>query len=94
MHTRTLRGWRGFLTPIAPNCRSWVKTGPAGKDPSYQYFYFDGSHPTLGAKGKQFPFQNGDYVIVITVTKALASGDSRGGYETWTSPTFSITQLT
>jgi len=47
MHTRTLRGWRGFLTPIAPNCRSWVKTGPAGKDPSYQYFYFDGSYTTL-----------------------------------------------
>jgi hypothetical protein len=94
MHTRTPRGWRGFLTPIAPNCRSWVTTGPDGKDPSYQYFYFDGSYTTLGAKGKQFPIQNGDYVIVITATKALASGDSRGGYETWTSPTFSITQLT
>jgi minor extracellular serine protease Vpr len=87
-------GWRGFLTPIAPNYRSWVKTGPAGKDPSYQYFYFDGSYTTLGAKGKQFPIQNGTYVITITVTKALASGHSRGNYETWTSPTFSITQPT
>jgi len=87
-------GWRGFLTPIAPNYRSWVKTGPVGKDPSYQYFYFDGSYTTLGAKGKQFPIQNGDYVIVITVTKALASGLSRGDYETWTSLTFSITQPT
>jgi len=87
-------GWRGFLTPIAPNYRNWVKTGPAGKDPSYQYFYFDGSYTTLGANGKQFPIQNGDYVIVITVTKALASGLSRGDYETWTSPTFSITQPT
>jgi minor extracellular serine protease Vpr len=86
-------GWRGSLTPIAPNYRSWVTTGPAGKDPSYQYFYFDGSYTTLGAKGKQFPIQNGDYVIVITVTKALAD-HSRGSYETWTSPTFSITQPT
>ena len=86
-------GWRGFLTPIALNYRSWVKTGPAGKDPSYQYFYFDGSYTTLGAKGKQFPIQNGDYVIVITVTKALAD-HSRGSYETWISPTFSITQPT
>jgi hypothetical protein len=86
-------GWRGILTPIAPNYRSWVKTGPIGKDPSSQYFYFDGSYTTLGAKGKQFPIQNGDYVIVITVTKALAD-HSRGSYETWTSPTFSITQPT
>jgi len=87
-------GWQGLLTPIAPNYQSWVKTGPVGKDPSSQYFYFDGSYTTLGAKGKQFPIQNGTYVIVITVTKALASGHSRGDYETWTSPTFSITQPT
>lgn len=87
-------GWRGFLTPIAPNYRSWVKTGPVGKDPSYQYFYFDGSYTTLGAKGKQFPMANGDYVIVITVTKALGNPLNRSTYETWTSPTFSITQPT
>ncbi len=86
-------GWRGWLTPIALNYRSWVKTGPVGKDPGYQYFYFDGSYTTLGSKGKQFPIRSGTYVIHITVTKALA--DHRGdSYETWTSPTFSITQPT
>ena len=71
-----------------------MKTGPVGKDPSYQYFYFDGSYTTLGAKGKQFPMANGDYVIVITVTKALGNPLNRSTYETWTSPTFSITQPT
>ena len=88
--------WRGLPTPIAPNYRSWVKTGPVGKDDPnypYNYFYFHGKYTTLGANGKQYPIQNGTYVIVITVTKALASGDSRGD-ETWTSPTFSITQPT
>lgn len=87
-------GWRGLPTPIAPNYRSWVKTGPTGKDPSYQYYYFDGSYTTLRANGKQLPVQNGTYVITITVTKALATGYDRGNYETWTSPTFSITQPT
>jgi minor extracellular serine protease Vpr len=87
-------GWRGLPTPIAPNYRSWVKTGPTGKDPSYQYYYFDGSYTTLRANGKQFPVQNGTYVITITVTKALATGYDRGNYETWTSPTFSIAQPT
>jgi subtilisin family serine protease len=85
-------GWRGLPTPIAPNYRSWVKTGPVGKDPSYQYWYFDGSYTTLGQKGTQFPIKNGTYVMVITVTKALATGHSRSDYESWTSPTFSITQ--
>ena len=85
-------GWRGLPTPIAPNYRSWVKTGPVGKDPSYQYWYFDGSYTTLGQKGTQFPIKNGRYVMVITVTKALATGHSRSDYESWTSPTFSITQ--
>jgi subtilisin family serine protease len=89
-------GWRGLRTPIAPNYRSWVTTGPVGKDnPNYpyNYFYFDGSYTTLSANGTQFPIQNGTYVIVITVTKALAD-HSRDSYESWTSPTFSIAQPT
>jgi len=87
-------GWRGLLTPIAPNYRNWVNSGPTGKDPldAYEDYTFNGTYTTLGQKGKQFPIRNGTYVIVITVTKALASGHSRGDYETWTSPTFTITQ--
>ena len=87
-------GWKGLPAPIALNYRSWVKTGPQGKDPSYQYFYFDGSYTTLGSKGTQFPIRNGDYVITITVTKALGNPGSRGSYETWISPVFTITQQT
>ncbi len=87
-------GWKGLATPIAPNYRSWVQTGPTGKDGYYQYRYFDGTYTTLGAKGTQFPIQNGTYEFVVTITKALASGDSRNNYETWTSPTFSINQST
>ena len=87
-------GWKGLPIPIAPNYRSWVQTGPTGKDPDYRYRYFDGSYTTLGANGKQFPIENGTYEFVVTITKALASGDSRSDYETWTSPTFSITQPT
>jgi len=91
-------GWRGLPTPIAPNYRSWVKTGPTGKDGDGMNYYeahkFDGKYTTLGQNGTQFPVKNGTYVITITVTKALASGHSRGDYETWTSPTFSITQRT
>jgi hypothetical protein len=85
-------GRRGVPLPIAPNYRSFVKTGPIGKDASYQYFWFDGSYTTLGAHGKQYPIGNGTYKFVVTVTKALASGHSRSDYETWTSPTFQITQ--
>ncbi len=87
-------GWRGLLAPIALNYRSWVTTGPAGKDASPEIYYFDGSYTTLWSNGKQFPMRDGTYVVTITVTKALACGDSRGDYETWTSPTFSITQGT
>jgi hypothetical protein len=87
-------GPRGVPLPIAPNYRSLVKTGPIGKDASYQYFWFDGSYTTLGAHGKQYPISNGTYKFVVTVTKALASGHSRSDYETWTSPTFQITQKT
>lgn len=87
-------GPRGVPVPIAPNYRSLVKTGPIGKDPSYQYFWFDGSYTTLGAHGKQYPISNGTYNFVVTVTKALATGHSRSDYETWTSPTFQITQPT
>lgn len=87
-------GRRGVPLPIAPNYRSFVKTGPTGKDPSYQYFYFDGSYTTLGTNGTQYPVRNGTYVFVVTVTKALASGDSRSSYETWISPTFQITRPT
>ena len=85
-------GWRGVLTPIAPNYRNWITTGPTGKDSLdyYEEYAFSGPYTTLGQKGRQFPLRNGTYVIVITVTKALASGHSRGSYETWTSPTFSI----
>lgn len=85
-------GRRGGPIPIAPNYRSFVKTGPIGKDPSYQYFWFDGSYTTLGSNGKQYPIANGDYMFVVTVTKALAEPGSRGGTETWTSPKFTITQ--
>ena len=91
-------GWRGFLTPIAPNYRSWVKTGPTGKDGDganyYEFYRFAGTYTTLGATGKQYPIANGTYVIVITVAKALSSGHSPGDYETWTSPTFSIAHHT
>jgi subtilisin family serine protease len=85
-------GRRGVPLPVAPNYRSWVKTGPTGKDPSYQAYYFDGTYTTLGSHGKQYPLSNGTYVFVVTVTKALASGHSRSDYETWTSPTFTITK--
>lgn len=87
-------GRRGAPVPIAPNYRSFVKTGPIGKDPSFQYFAFDGSYTTLGAHGKQYPIANGTYKFIVTVTKALASGHSRSDYETWTSPTFQIQQPT
>ena len=85
-------GKRGSLLPIAPNYRGFEKTGPIGK--GYQYFWFDGTYKTLGSHGKQYPISDGTYKFVVTVTKALATGHSRGDYETWTSPTFSITQPT
>jgi subtilisin family serine protease len=93
-------GPRGLPTPIAPNYRSWVRTGVVGKDPSetnalyYELYGFDGHYTTLGKKGTQFPIRNGTYVITVTVTKALASGHSRSDYDTWVSPTFTITQST
>jgi len=82
-------GKRGSLLPIAPNYRGFEKTGPIGK--GYQYFWFDGTYKTLGSHGKQYPISDGTYKFVVTVTKALATGHSRSDYETWTSPTFTIT---
>ncbi len=87
-------GWRGSYVPIAPNYRSFVKTGPIGKDASYQYYYFDGTYTTLGPKGTQFPIANGDYAYIVTVTKALATPGTRNGTETWVSPTFTISNPT
>ena len=89
-------GWKGLKTPITPNYTSWITTGPTGKDGLYYYetYAFTGTYTTLGQNGTQLPIKNGTYVIVITVTKALASDDGRSDHETWTSPTFSITQQT
>ncbi len=54
----------------------------------YYSFGFDGT--TTNGSGKAFTVPNGQYVIKVSVTKALGDAANPADVETWTSPAFTV----
>lgn len=52
-------------------------------------FAFDGV-TVQGSSGKTVTVPNGDYVMIVSVLKALGDGNNPAHWETWTSPAFTI----